>query len=259
MPDVVIQETTVAQARLLLPPLQRQLGQQRNLLATLTGRFPNEADRNTFRLNAFHLPRRLPLSLPAQLVRQRPDVRTAEANLRAANAQIGAALAERLPQITLTGNIGGTRSSMPDLSPSGAFWMVAGGVGQRIFDAGTLYHRQRAAEEATQQALAQYRSSVLAAFQNVGDVLRALQADAASVEAAAAAERTAARNIELIQRQFAQGQISVPILIVAQEAYLQTTLAHIDARASRLANTAALFQALGGGWWNVDRPAIAAR
>jgi NodT family efflux transporter outer membrane factor (OMF) lipoprotein len=250
LPDVVSQETAVAQARLLLPPLQKQLAQQRNLLATLTGRFPNELDKPVFRLSAFRLPRQLPLSLPGEIVRQRPDVRTAEANLRAANAQIGAALAERLPQITLSGNIGKTRSNMPELTPSGAFWTLAGGVGQKIFDAGTLYYKQRAAEEATQQAIAQYRSAVLVAFQNVGDVLRALQADAASVRAAAEAERTAARNIELIRRQFDQGQVSVPILIVAQEAYLQTSLAHIDAQASRLADTVALFQALGGGWWN---------
>lgn len=254
LPDVVIQETAVAQARLLLPPLQKALAQQRNLLATLTGRFPSEQGKQTFRLNGFRLPRQLPLSLPADLVRQRPDVRTAEANLHAANAQIGAALAERLPQITLTGNIGKTRSNMPDLTPSGAFWTVAGNVGQKLFDAGTLYYRQRAAEEATAEAFAQYRSVVLSAFQNVGDVLRALQADEASVQAAATAERTAARNIELIRRQFDQGQVSVPILIVAQEAYLQTTLAHIDARASRLADTVALFQALGGGWWNAERP-----
>ena len=250
LPDVVTQETAVAQARLLLPPLQKQLAQQRNLLATLTGRFPSQLDKPTFRLGSFQLPRQLPLSLPGSLVRQRPDVRTAEANLRAANAQIGAALADRLPQVTLSGNIGHTRSNMPDVSPTGAFWAVAGNVGQKVFDAGTLYFKQRAAEAATDKAIADYRSTVLTAFQNVGDVLRALQADAATLQAAVAAERTAARNIDLIRRQFDQGQVSVPVLIVAQEAYLQTSLADIDAQAARLADTVALFQALGGGWWN---------
>jgi NodT family efflux transporter outer membrane factor (OMF) lipoprotein len=257
LPDVVTQETAVAQARLLLPPLQKELAQQRNLLAVLTGRFPSELQKPIFRLSGFRLPRKLPLSLPGDLVRQRPDVRTAEADLRGANAQIGAALAERLPQITLSGNIGKTRSNMPDLSPSGAFWMVVGNAGQKLFDAGTLYFRQQAAEEATERAIAQYRSAVLTAFQNVGDVLRALQADAASVRAAVTAERTAAQNIELIRHQFEHGQVSVPILIVAQEAYLQTSLARIDAQASRLADTVALFQALGGGWWSGGETVVA--
>lgn len=250
LPDVVVQETAVAQARLLLPPLQKELAQRRNALAVLTGRFSNAPDVPVFHLTTFKLPRRLPLSLPADLVRQRPDIRTAEANLRAANAQIGAALADRLPQVTLTANSGRAGSNMPDLSPTGAFWAVAGGVGQKIFDAGTLYFRQRAAEEATNQAVAQYRSVVLTAFQNVGDVLRALQADAAALEAAIAAERSASNNIALLQRQFEQGQVSVPILLAAQESYLQTSLARVDAQASQLADTVALFQALGGGWWN---------
>jgi len=250
LPDVATQETAVAQARMLLPPLQKELAQQRNLLAVLTGRFPSELDKPHFRLGDFQLPRQLPLSLPAELVRQRPDVRTAEAKVRAANAQIGAALAARLPQITLSGDIGRTRSNMPDLSPSGVFWMVAGNVGQKVFDAGTLYFKQQAAEEATNQAVAEYRSVVLAAFQNVGDVLRALQADAATLRAAEAAERSAARNIDLIRRQFEQGEVSVPILLAAQDAYLHTSLARNDAQAARLADAVALFQALGGGWWN---------
>ena len=250
LPDVVLQETAVAQARLLLPPLQKQLAQQMNLLATLTGRFPGDANRTAFHLTSFRLPRELPLSLPADVVRQRPDVRTAEANLRSNNALIGAALADRLPQIVLSANVGRTRSNLPDLSPSGAFWAVAGNVGQKIFDGGTLYFRQRAAEEATAKAIAQYRSTVLVAFQNIGDVLRALQSDAASIQAASRAEATASRNIDLIRRQFEQGQVSVPTLIVAQNAFLQTSLAHIDAKAASLADTVALFQALGGGWWN---------
>ncbi|UGV28999.1 efflux transporter outer membrane subunit [Rhodopseudomonas boonkerdii] len=250
LPDVVVQESAVAQARLTLPPLQKQLAQQRNLLARLTGRTPADLEAAAFVLKSFRLPRSLPISLPGELVRQRPDVRTAEATLRGANAQIGAALAARLPQVTLSGNVGKTRSNMPDLSPGGAFWLLAGNVGQKVFDAGTLYFHQRAAEETTAKAISDYRSTVLTAFQNVADVLRALQSDAASVQAATAAEQTARRNIELIRRQVEQGQISVPTLIVAQEAYLQASLALIDARASNLADTVALFQALGGGWWN---------
>ncbi|HLL26556.1 MAG TPA: efflux transporter outer membrane subunit [Xanthobacteraceae bacterium] len=251
LPDVVAQETAVAQARLLLPPLERQLAQQRNLLAFLTGRFPSEYGIPTFALGAFRAPRQIPLSLPADLVRQRPDIRTAEANLHAANAQIGVAIANRLPQIAITGNAGNTATSMAQLfAPGTGIWMIAGNAAQTVFDAGTLQNKQLAAEEATNQALAQYKSVVLAAFQNVADVLRALQADNRTIAAAVAAERSASQNIGLVRRQVEQGQASVPILLAAQQAYLQTSLARVDAQAARLADTVALFQALGGGWWN---------
>lgn len=252
--DVATQETAVAQARLSLSPLELQLAKQRHLLAFLTGRFPNEARLPSFRLATFQLPRRLPLSVPGNLVRQRPDIRTAEASLRAANAAIGAAIADRLPQITLSANTGKTWSNVPDLSPAGAFWMVGSNVAQKVFDAGTLAHKQRAAEEATTQALLQYRGVVLAAFQNVADALKALQTDARAIEAAAAAKGAAQKNVDFLRRQLEQGQVNVPLLIEAQRAYLDTSLALVDAQASRLADTVALFQALGGGWWN--RPEI---
>jgi NodT family efflux transporter outer membrane factor (OMF) lipoprotein len=251
LPDVVAQETAVAQARLLLPPLERQLAQQRNLLATLTGRFASEGLPAAFELQSFRLPRRVPLSLPADLVRQRPDVRVAAANLHAANAQIGVAVANRLPQITLTGNAGSTADSMARLfAPGTLFWTIAGNATQSVFDAGSRYFKQQAAEETTAQAAAQYRSTVLAAFQNVADVLRALQADERAVAAAAAAEESASRSIDLVRRQVEQGQVSSPVLLNAQQAYLQTSLARVQAQAARLADTVALFQALGGGWWN---------
>ena len=251
LPDVVAQETAVAQAKLLLPPLEKQLAQQRDLIAFLTGYFPSEDVAATFQLQSFRLPRKLPLSVPADLVRQRPDVRVAEANLHATNAQIGVAIANRLPQITLTGNVGSTATAISQLfTPGTGFWMIAGNVAQTVFDAGTLENKQRAAEEAMTQSAALYRSTVLTAFQNVADTLRALQADARAVSAAIAAERSAQRYIDLIRRQVEEGQVSIPILLNAQQAYLQTSLARVQAEASRLADTVALFQALGGGWWN---------
>ncbi len=262
--DVTTQETAVAQTRLLLPPLELQLAKQRHLFAYLSGRFPNDATLPSFQLADFRLPRTLPLSLPGDLVRQRPDIRTAEATLRGANAGIGVAIANRLPQITLSANGGKTWSNVPELSPTGAIWAVGGGVAQKLFDAGTLAAKQRAAEEATNQALAQYRSVVLAAFQNVADVLKALQSDARAIEAATAAKAAAERNVDLIRRQLDQGQVNVTILIEAQRAYLDTSLALVDAQAARLADTVALFQALGGGWWNradsrAEMAAISAR
>jgi NodT family efflux transporter outer membrane factor (OMF) lipoprotein len=255
LPDVVAQETAVAQTRLTLPPLEKHLAQQRHLLSFLTGRVPSEAPGATFEPGSLRMPRRLPLSLPADLVRQRPDIRAAEANLHAANAAIGTAIANRLPQITLTGNVGASAAKFAQLATPGAgLWMVAGSVAQSIFDAGTLENRQRAAEEETNQALAEYRTTVLAAFRNVADVLRALQADTRAIEAANAAERSASQNIGLVRRQVEQGQVSVPLLLAAQQAYLQSSLAVVDARASQLADTVALFQALGGGWWNQGEP-----
>ena len=189
---MLVQETAAAQARMLLPPLERQLDQQRHLLATLTGHFPSEATAATFQLGSFRLPRQLPLSLPADLVCQRPDVRAAEANVHAANAQIGVAIANRLPQITLSGNDGSTALAISKLfSPGTSAWTIAGNALQPVFDGGTLRYKQQGAEEAWVQSVAQYRSTVLVAFQNVADTLRALQADARALNAAVAAEQAA--------------------------------------------------------------------
>jgi NodT family efflux transporter outer membrane factor (OMF) lipoprotein len=251
LPDVVAQETAVAQARLLLPVLEKQLGQQRDLLAFLVGRFPSEDVPGSFQLTSFRLPTKLPLSLPADLVRQRPDVRVAEANLHAANSQIGVAIANRLPQITLTGNAGSTATAVGKLfSPGTGFWMIAGNAAQTVFDAGALANKQVAAEETLVQAAALYRSTVLTAFQNVADTLRALEADSRAVSAAITAERSAARNIELVRNQVERGQVSISVLLNAQQAFLQTSLARVQTEALLLADTVALFQALGGGWWN---------
>jgi NodT family efflux transporter outer membrane factor (OMF) lipoprotein len=251
LPDVVAQETAVAQAKLLLPALEKQLEQQRNLLAFLTGRLPSDGVPATFQLASFRLPRPLPSSLPADLVRQRPDVRAAEANLRAANAQIGAAIANRLPQIALTANAGSSAETLAGLfTPHTAFWTLAGNAVQIVFDAGAREQKQRAAEAATEQAIALYRTAVLAGCQNVADVLRALAADERALSAAIAAERSASRSIELARAQIDRGQVSIAVLLTAQQAYLQASLARVQAQAARLADTVALFQALGGGRWN---------
>ena len=249
--DVVVQETALAQSKLLLPPLERQRDQQANVLATLTGRLPAQAERELFRLSTFRTPRQVPVSLPADLVRQRPDIRVAEANMRAANAQVGVAIANRLPQITLSGNGGSTADTVGKLfSPGTWIWMIAGNAAQTLFDGRTLAYKQVAAEEAFVQQTAQYKGVVLTAFQNVADVLVALEADNKSIAAAREAEAAANRSLDLIRKQLEQGQISLPVLLTAQQAFLQTSLARVQAQASRLANTVALYQALGGGWWN---------
>jgi outer membrane protein TolC len=179
----------------------------------------------------------------------------AEANLHAADAQIGVAIANRLPQIMLTGNVGSSASAMSKLfSPGAGFWTLAGDVVQPIFNGEALANKQRAAEAARAQSAAQYRGTVLVAFQNVADTLRALQADSRTLNAAIAAERSANQSIDLVRREVEQGQVSLPALLNAQQAYLQTSLARVQAEATRLADTVALFQALGGGWWNRPNP-----
>jgi NodT family efflux transporter outer membrane factor (OMF) lipoprotein len=257
--EVAAQEAALAQAEATLPPLRKQLAQQRHLIAVLAGRFPSDQPAAAFDLAALQLPRELPLSLPSQLVEQRPDVRAAAASLHAASANIGVAIANRLPQITLTGNLGSTALEIAKLlTPGGGFWSLAGNVAQTIFDAGTLYHRQRAAEAGFDQAAAQYRQTVLTAFQNVADALHALQDDAEALKAAAAAETAARSSLDIVRRQLQLGAVNYLALLNAESAYQQARLALVQAQAARLADTAALFQALGGGWWNRDDVAAAA-
>jgi len=256
--EVAAQETALAQVEQTLPPLQKQREQNRNLLAALAGRLPSDDPEETFELASFHLPTDLPVSVPSRLVEQRPDVRAAEAQLHAASAQIGVAVASRLPQFTITGAFGGTSTNVATMfANSNPFWSIIGNVAQSLFDAGTLWHRQRAAEAAFEQAAAQYRSTVLTAFQNVADVLYALQADAESLTAAVAAERAAKRTLDITLKQQEFGAVNYLALLSAQQAYQQTLITRVQAQANRLADTAALFQALGGGWWN--RPDSAAR
>jgi NodT family efflux transporter outer membrane factor (OMF) lipoprotein len=249
--DVAAQEAALAQAQLQLPPLRKQLALQRDALTELAGKFPSDEIAQTFDLASLELPVELPLSLPADLVRQRPDVRQAEENLHAASANIGQAVAARLPQIVLTAQVGNSANAVSNMfTPGTNFWTLAGGLTQPVFEGFTLMHRQRAAQAAFDQAAAQYQSTVLMAFQNVADSLRALQTDADAVRAAAASERAASRSLTIANNQLQLGQVAYLSLLNAQVADAQARLALVQAQALRLADTAALFQALGGGWWN---------
>jgi NodT family efflux transporter outer membrane factor (OMF) lipoprotein len=251
--DVAAQEAALALAEAAVPPLRKQLAQQQHLLAVLIGRFPSEQPNAVFDLTSLHLPEDLPVSLPSRLVEQRPDIRAAEAQLHAASAQIGVAIANMLPQITLSANGGTTALMVGSLfGPGTAFWTVAASAAQTIFDAGTLLHRKRAAEAAFDQAAAQYQQTVLTGFQNVADALRAIQADADGVVAATAAERAAATSLEIARRQLATGAVNYLALLNAQNTYQQSRNNLVQAQAARLADTAALFQALGGGWQDRD-------
>jgi NodT family efflux transporter outer membrane factor (OMF) lipoprotein len=249
--DVAAQESQLAQVTATLPPLVKQLAQQHDLLAVLSGGFPNQELPEGFELSTLQLPQELPVSLPSQLVEQRPDVRQAEENLHAASAQIGIAIANRLPSFALTADAGSTALALGQLfSGSNGFWDLAAGITQPIFDAGILKHRQRAAEAAFTQAAEQYRSTVLTAFQNVADTLHALEQDADGLKAAAAAKDAASVTLDLSTKQYGAGYLSTMALLSAEQAYQQATISLVQAQANRYADTAALFQALGGGWWN---------
>lgn len=251
--DVVAQEAALAQVEQTLPPLQKQLALQRDLLAALTGGFPSDKISQRFELAAFRLPRNLPVSLPSKLIEQRPDIRAAEGNLQAASAQIGVAIANRLPNITLTANTGSTSLAIEQLfAPETGFWNIAGSVTQPILHGGTLLHRELAAKAAFDQAAAQYRSTVITAFQNVADALHAIQSDAVALQKAVTSEQAARRSLEITRRRLELGDITYLSLLNAQQTYQQALLNLAQTKANRYADTVALFQALGGGWWNRD-------
>lgn len=251
--DVAAQETALAQVEQTLPPIQKQLEQTRNLIAVLTGKLPSEGGFENFELDALKLPATLPLSLPSQIVEQRPDVRAAEEQLHAASANVGVSIAQRLPQFSITAFLGGAAVPFNDMfNSANQFWGVTGNIAQTVFDFGTLKYRQVAAEAGMAQAGAQYRSTVLTAFQNVADTLYALDADAKSLTAALKAENSAKKAFQLTQQQLQIGSVNALAMLLAEQAYHQTTIARIQAQASRLTDTAALFQSLGGGWSSSD-------
>ena len=252
--DVAAQEAALAQAEATLPPLEKQLAQQRDLIAVLAGRVPSDQPAAKFELASLQLPQDLPVSLPSSLVEQRPDIRAAEASLHAASAAIGIAVAARLPQIELSAVGGSTVLSPLTIAslfgPGSSFWTIAANASQTIFDAGTLLHKQRAAEAAFDQSAAQYKETVLAAFQNVADTLEALKSDADTLKAAVAAEKAAKESLDIAKRQLAAGAVNYLALLTAENTYEQALIASVQASAARFADTAALFQALGGGWWH---------
>ncbi len=240
----------LASTEATLPPLEQKIDQAADLLATLTGRMPSEWKQPRIALSDIGLPKDLPVSLPAELVRQRPDVLVAEAVLHAANAGIGVATAAMLPNLTLNAGygVGGTAAG------SGAFWNLGGGLTQPIFNAGTLWYQRKAAIDAHDAAVAGYRQTVLSAFQQVADTLRGLQHDADALKAQAEALETAEAAMRLIQANYAAGVSSYLQVLVADGQYLIARLGYVQAVAQRLQDTAALYVALGGGWWNATEP-----
>jgi NodT family efflux transporter outer membrane factor (OMF) lipoprotein len=249
--NLLEQEATLAQVEATLPPLQKQLEQTRDQLAALTGHLPSDPLPVTFALSSLHLPTDLPITLPSRLVEQRPDIRAAEAQLHSANAEIGVATANMLPQISITGNYGYDAITTSTLfTPQTEAWNLTGSILQPLFHGGTLLHERREAIAARDKAREQYRSTVLSAFQNVADSLRALQYDAETLNAQFLAEQAAKSSLTLTEDQFKDGAISYSLLLDAERTYSQAHVSLVQAQAARIGDTAALFQSLGGGWWN---------
>ncbi|MGH8183044.1 MAG: efflux transporter outer membrane subunit [Rhodanobacteraceae bacterium] len=249
--DVAAQQTQLAQTEASLPALVKQQAAARHALAVLVGAFPDQAPVETVTLANLQLPANLPLSLPSKLVAQRPDVRQARANLHAASAAVGIAAAERLPNIELTANAGSTALAISRIFTSGTgFWGLAASLTAPIFEGGQLLHQERAAKAAYVEAAEQYRGTVLVAFQNVADTLVALQQDAKALQAAAKAGQAAKTTLVLSRLQLRHGYIGTFELLAAEQSYQQARIALVQAQANRFADTAALYQALGGGWWH---------
>jgi NodT family efflux transporter outer membrane factor (OMF) lipoprotein len=249
--DLAAQESQLAQVVATLPPLVKQLAQQRDALAVLVGAYPNEDPAEKFELANLQLPQELPLSLPSKLVEQRPDIRQAEENMHSASAQIGVSIANRLPNITLSANVGSSALSIDKLFSSGTgFWTLGAAAATPIFEGGMLLHKERAAKAAYVQAAEQYKATVLSAFQNVADTLNALEQDGNALKAAVEAEHAAKITLDLTQVQLTSGYANYLTLVTAETAYQQAVLNLVQAQANRYADTAALFLAVGGGWWN---------
>jgi NodT family efflux transporter outer membrane factor (OMF) lipoprotein len=247
--DVLAQRTQLAQTQATLPVLERELALTRHRLAVLAGRLPSAGGLPRFEVDALTLPQQIPVSVPSALVRQRPDILASEALLHQASAEIGVATANLYPQITLNGSFGGQALRLADIFAGPSVWSLGAGLLQPLFHGGALNAKRRAAIAAYDEAAALYRQTVLLAFQNVADALRALDDDARVLKANADAEALAREALALAERQFQLGAVSQLTLLNAQRQYHVARIALVQAQAARYADTAALFQALGGGWW----------
>jgi NodT family efflux transporter outer membrane factor (OMF) lipoprotein len=247
--DLLAVQSQLASAQAQLAPLQLASATVRNQLAVLMGRMPSEGPASGADLAGYTLPAGVPLTLPSELVRQRPDVLAAEAQLHAATAQVGLATANLLPQITLGGSYGSAATQTKDLfKDTTTSWSLGLNLLQPIFHGGSLRAQKRAAEAGLDGASAAYRASVLNAFANVSDTLNALQYDADALAAQSQAEQAAAKSLDLVKASYRLGAASYLQLLDATRQWQQARIGYIQARAARLSDTAALYAALGGGW-----------
>ncbi|HUI45368.1 MAG TPA: efflux transporter outer membrane subunit [Nitrospirota bacterium] len=246
-------QSQLASLEATLPPLQQKINQTWHLLATLVGRTPAEWAPQQVELADLTLPGELPLTLPSQFVRQRPDILAAEAQLHSASAEIGVATAALFPSFTLSGDYGvGSNTSNNLFKSNSSFWSLGGSISAPLFRGGTLWYGRQAALDAYQSSLANYRQTVLSAFAQVADTLRALEHDAELVHAQSRALKAAEEALRLIQDDYQAGTANYIQVLVADGQYHQAQIGYLQALAQRYQDTAALFVALGGGWWNAE-------
>jgi NodT family efflux transporter outer membrane factor (OMF) lipoprotein len=249
--DVALQEAALAQEEATLPPLRKALQQNRDLISALVGAYTSNEPPEIFKLDGLTLPLDLPVSVPSALIEQRPDVRASTELLHSASALVGVATANMLPNFTISADAGFTNTALAGLlTPATSFWTIGANATQTVFDAGTLLHTLRGAQATYDGAAWTYKSTVVTAVQNVTDSLRAIQNDADALKAARDFERAAKISFDLAQQQMQTGYANILVLLTAQQTYLQSVIGVVQARAARLSDTVALFQALGGGWWN---------
>jgi len=248
---VLAQRTALAQARATLPSLEKNLAQTRHQLAVLAGKLPSDRSLPQFHLSDFRLPKTLPITLPSHLVRQRPDILAAEALMHQAGAQVGVATAQLFPQINLSAADASEAATFSSLFSAGSnMWSVTAGLTQPIFHGGTLLAKRRASLAAWDAAKAQYQQTVLQGFQNVADSLRALSDDAEALRIGREAESFAKGTLNLSEKSYALGAASYLDLLSAEQQYQQAKINRVQVEALRYADTVALFQSLGGGWWH---------
>ena len=253
--DVLSLRRLIAANQATLAPLKQQISQTGDLLATLEGTVPSNATLPDIDLTGLSLPVDLPVSLPSDLARQRPDILSSEAELHAASANIGVATAAMFPSVSLSATYGAAGSSFGTLSAANdRFWSIGPSATIPVFQGGTLWYGRKAAIDAYQVAQATYRQTVLDAFAQVADALKALEHDAQALQAQVDAQRAAGEALKLLQVNYGAGLVAYLEVWAADVQFHEATIAYLQAVAQRYQDTVALFVALGGGWWNQPRP-----
>jgi NodT family efflux transporter outer membrane factor (OMF) lipoprotein len=245
----------IAANQALLAPLKQNVSQAEHLLATLEGVVPAKAILPDIDVTELSLPVDMPVSLPSDLVNQRPDILSAEAQMHVASANIGIATAAMFPSFSLSGTYGGASTTLANLSAVSKFWSIGPTATTPVFQGNSLWYVRRASIDAYQQSQATYRETVLVAFEQVADSLKALEHDAEELQAQVGARDAAGESLNLLQVNYRAGLIAYPDVLAADVQYHQAILGYLQAVAQRHQDTVALFVALGGGWWNEASPA----
>jgi len=255
--SVLLVQSAIAANQSSLAPLKLKYDQSEHLLAILEGIVPANANLTDIEFAEIMLPSNLPLSLPSNLVRQRPDILEAEAQLHAASANIGVATAAMFPSISLSGSYGAAGTNVNNLSlPGGRFWSFGPSIAIPIFQGGTLWFQRKAAINAFEAAQANYRQTVLLAFAQVADTLNGLEHDAENNQAQRESQSIAQENSRLVHVNYTAGLVAYLDVLTADVQLHQAKISYLQTVVQNYQDTVALYVALGGGWWNSDKTAL---